>query len=290
MSDKPLVQQALASELAEILLTISNISSSLTFLRGFWTTLVREWNGIDRLRYFHPLNLKCHRSDLMVHRMDKYYMLVRRFVNASFRLLLRDQWQGTSCNEYNDILTQAGGPLWSVHLRSIVPISTHEIHLSSPDDVRVPASLTFHLADIYLEELNKSLVGDDLLPVPLSLILSPFFILASRTQASTTYKQIQLSVFEPLFSSLKAPTASEGARSRKKPRLDLDYPNLVSNCCFQNPKERTIESAKLRKALLRRLFEVASNEKARDSNRRKMYAFFKAAKEDGDDSDDELDV
>jgi len=253
MSDKPLVQQALASELAEILLTISNISSSLTFLRGFWTTLVREWNGIDRLR------------------MDKYYMLVRRFVNASFRLLLRDCWQGASCNEYNDILTQAGGPL-------------------CPDDVRVPASLTFHLVDIYLEELNKSLVGDDLLPVPLSLILSPFFTLASRTQASTTYKQIQLSVFEPLFSSLKAPTASEEARSRKKPRLDLDYPNLVSNCCFQNPKERTIENAKLRKVLLRRLFEVASNEKARDSNRRKMYAFFKAAKEDGDDSDDELDV
>lgn len=58
MSDKPLVQQALASELAEILLTISNISSSLTFLRGFWTTLVREWNGIDRLRYIHFLDSK----------------------------------------------------------------------------------------------------------------------------------------------------------------------------------------------------------------------------------------
>lgn len=50
MSDKPLVQQALASELAEILLTISNVSSSLEFLRGFWEMTVREWSGIDRLR------------------------------------------------------------------------------------------------------------------------------------------------------------------------------------------------------------------------------------------------
>jgi ribosomal RNA-processing protein 1 len=51
MSDKPLVQQALASELAELLLAISNTMASLAFLRGFWMTIVREWNGIDRLRY-----------------------------------------------------------------------------------------------------------------------------------------------------------------------------------------------------------------------------------------------
>jgi ribosomal RNA-processing protein 1 len=50
MSDKPLVQQALASELADILLKISDPSSSLLFLKGFWHTVVREWHGIDRLR------------------------------------------------------------------------------------------------------------------------------------------------------------------------------------------------------------------------------------------------
>lgn len=51
MSDKPLVQQGLAAELAEMLLTISSTTASLAFLRGFWETTVREWNGIDRLRY-----------------------------------------------------------------------------------------------------------------------------------------------------------------------------------------------------------------------------------------------
>lgn len=51
MSDKPLVQQALATELAELILTITTTSASLAFLRGFWETTVREWNGIDRLRF-----------------------------------------------------------------------------------------------------------------------------------------------------------------------------------------------------------------------------------------------
>lgn len=51
MSDKPLVQQALATELADILLKIPDPSSSLLFLKGFWQTIVREWPGIDRLRW-----------------------------------------------------------------------------------------------------------------------------------------------------------------------------------------------------------------------------------------------
>lgn len=50
MSDKPLVQQALSSELAELLLLIQSNPLSLAFLRGFWEAIVREWNGIDRLR------------------------------------------------------------------------------------------------------------------------------------------------------------------------------------------------------------------------------------------------
>jgi len=50
MSDKPLVQQALATELAEILLAITSMKASLAFLQGFWECTVREWNGIDYLR------------------------------------------------------------------------------------------------------------------------------------------------------------------------------------------------------------------------------------------------
>ena len=50
MSDKPLVQQTLAREIAEIVLSIPRTSGSLAFLRGFWEATVREWSGIDHLR------------------------------------------------------------------------------------------------------------------------------------------------------------------------------------------------------------------------------------------------
>ena len=48
--------------------------------------------------------------------MDKYYMLIRRFVNASFRLLMQYEWDPSALQTYNGILTTKGGPLWySVH-------------------------------------------------------------------------------------------------------------------------------------------------------------------------------
>lgn len=58
MSDKPLVQQGLAVDLANLVLRINpvgaaegaQLTAALAFLDGFWTALVREWNGIDRLR------------------------------------------------------------------------------------------------------------------------------------------------------------------------------------------------------------------------------------------------
>jgi len=111
MSDKPLVQQMLATELAELLMTITSTDVSLAFLRGFWECTVREWNGIDRLRYGAIL-LGCFIFSNLKGRIDKYYMLIRRFVNSSFRLLIRAEWSDIACAEYSDILMGEGGPLW----------------------------------------------------------------------------------------------------------------------------------------------------------------------------------
>jgi len=242
MSDKPLVQQALASELAELILTITNTPSSLAFLRGFWETTVREWSGIDRLR------------------IDKYYMLVRRFVNATFRLLMRTEWVDATIREYNDILIKPGGPL-------------------CPSDIRVPTSLAYHLADIYLEELDKAVASSRLaspLPAPLSTLFFPFFNLAARTSNNTTYKRVQSALLDPLFDALK-PVHSD------RPE---DFPNILRNACLSNPHtEGAMDSVMLRKVLLRQLFEVASDQHTRDSNRRKLYVFWKDNAEDTDEED-----
>ncbi|KAF8899012.1 Nop52-domain-containing protein, partial [Infundibulicybe gibba] len=240
MSDKPLVQQALAAELAELILTITTTSSTLAFLRGFWETMVREWNGIDRLR------------------IDKYYLLVRRFVNATFRFLIR----------YNDILTSHGGPL-------------------CPDNVKVPAGLAYHLSDIYLEELEKAMakqLSSSPLPpaAPLGTLLTPFLSLAALTPTSTTYKRVESSLLKPLLSAL---SSGEDERPHKRTRLDSNattcYPNLLNNACMEHPKgEDHLGNLELEKMLLRRIFEVASDPETRDSSRRKMYTLWKEGADD----------
>ncbi|GLB35896.1 putative nucleolar protein,Nop52 [Lyophyllum shimeji] len=259
MSDKPLVQQALATELADLVLTITTTSASLAFLRGFWETIVREWNGIDRLR------------------IDKYYMLVRRFVNASFRLLMRAEWDRDTCKEYNDILTVEGGPL-------------------CPIDPKVPTSLAYHLADIYVEELDKALgtlstSASPPLPAPLHILLRPFLSLAAQTSTSVTYKRIQSSLLDPLLSALSPPSDEDEPPAPKRGRSIVTndasalYPNVVSNSCFNDPRmEGKVEGPRLRKKLLRAVFELASQPETRDTNRRKMYSLWKdGADEDGDD-------
>ncbi|KAF4573214.1 hypothetical protein EYR36_007724 [Pleurotus pulmonarius] len=245
MSDKPLVQQALADELAELVLMITTTSKSLAFLRGFWETMVREWSGIDRLR------------------IDKYYMLVRRYINASFKLLSRAGWDKASCEEYNDILTKEGGPL-------------------CPSDLRVPTSLAYHLADIYIEELDKVMAAEEKSsPAPLNTLLAPFFNLAALTPNSTTHRRVQSAFLEPLFRSVTTESTSnsdDDNRTTKRRRLansDSLYPHLIQNACLTDPSAGKLSSTSLKQGLSKYLFDTASNPDTKDTNRRKMYTLWK---------------
>ncbi|KIY43769.1 Nop52-domain-containing protein [Fistulina hepatica ATCC 64428] len=260
MSDKPLVQQALASELAEILLTISVVPASIAYLQGFWTAIVREWGGIDRLR------------------MDKFYMLVRRFVNATFRLLIRNEWRKEVCDEINAILSKDDGPL-------------------CPTSTRVPSSLAYHLADIYMDELDKvcsSLPRDapEPRPVPLYTVLEPFFLLAARTLNKTTYSRIQSSLFDPLFEALRPEDRPSGAKRQKvdahtasKAQDAGYYPHLLANVCVDDPSaQRCVDRISLRQSIARKLFDVASDSGTRDANRRKMYAYWQGEDHESDEN------
>ncbi|CAL1694115.1 unnamed protein product [Somion occarium] len=256
MSDKPLVQQALASEIAEILLTISSTPASLGFLRGFWEAIVREWSGIDRLR------------------IDKYYMLVRRFVNASFRLLMRAEWDEAFCKEYISIMTDRGGPLCA-------------------GDSRVPSSLAYHIADIYLEELNKAIARPPIPsphPAPLCSILSPFFTLAACTPSNVTYRRIQSAVIDPLFDALSADFDKPAVQKCTK-SLTSSYEHIIGNSCAMDSKtEGILDKDALKKVLLKQLFNVASEQDTRDSNRRKLYAVWKSHMDDNEGNEKPVDA
>jgi ribosomal RNA-processing protein 1 len=117
-----------------------------------------------------------------------------------------------------------------------------------------------------VEELEKVLGStQDSLPAPLAMLLGPFFTLAAQTPNSTTYKRVQSAVIEPLLSSL-------GLEKRR--RLCED-PNLAKNACFASASEGKVDGLELRRMLLRRIFEIASEPTTKASNRRKMYAFWK---------------
>ena len=146
--------------------------------------------------------------------------------------------------------------------------------------------MAYHLADIYLEELDKSLADPPVpspLPVPLKTILQPFFALAARTPTKAMYQRMESALFEPLFSSFK-PLPCELPLA-KRPRLSTPtYTRLVSNACVSNPcDEGPLAAESLKVGLLRYVFEVASDDGTRDSNRRRMYSFWKSHADEEED-------
>ncbi|WVF68251.1 hypothetical protein IAT40_003016 [Kwoniella sp. CBS 6097] len=267
MSDKPLVQQALAADLAELLLLIKprsespadRLQASLAFLEGFWDAIVREWAGIDRLR------------------MDKYYLLMRRYVNATFRLLAREKWRSEAVEAVSKILSKNGGPMtW--------------------EDRRVPTSIATHIADIYLDELDKALAlpeVDSQPACPLSSVLQPHIALLTRTPTSTVHTRLMSSIFTPLLESLALASPSisleqDSERPSKRSKKDNKpmYAHIVMHCCVgkSGAQERS-SPEKLRNGLLKAMFEAAADGKAGESNRRKVYQVWR--EEGGDDDEEE---
>ncbi|KAG9041229.1 hypothetical protein FS837_012531 [Tulasnella sp. UAMH 9824] len=284
-SDKPLVQQALATELAELLLKIPSAPASLHFLKGFWDMIVREWTKID------------------VHRIDKFYMLIRRFVNAAFRLQLRENWEDDCCEAYEYILTRPNGPL-------------------DPDDPKHITSLAYHLADIYLEELEKALKASEVpsrdpyafanmilmssphifpqstCPVPILDVIQPFLDFAARTPVKASVPRLQDAVFQPLTTALTQATSDEPPT--KRPRLSAgssppDLSTVIARSTLEHsrhyPPKTSIstsaldskpsEPTEIRKAVLKAILDVGGQSETREYNRKKLFAFWKAATAEG---------
>ena len=149
---------------------------------------------------------------------------------------------------------------------------------NSPNDIRVPTSLAYHVADIYVEELEKALGNtQDPHPVPVAVVLSPFFTLCAQTPNSTTYKRVQSAVIEPLLSSLgpESPLIDGGEPPKSKKRRLCEETCLAKHACFTSASEGKVEGLELKRMLLRRIFEIGSEATTKESNRRKMYAFWK---------------
>ncbi|XP_072254623.1 ribosomal RNA processing protein 1 homolog A-like [Pyxicephalus adspersus] len=88
MQDKPILQEELARNMAQLVHILHTRESRNLFLRAFWQTLNREWNGIDRLR------------------LDKFYTLTRFVLHQSGQLLKQSGWEESMMEEFLLILVE----------------------------------------------------------------------------------------------------------------------------------------------------------------------------------------
>ncbi|KAH8308072.1 hypothetical protein KR059_005941 [Drosophila kikkawai] len=120
MSDKPLVQEELAEQLAQMVDSFGgNTTCSLAYFSAFMRTMCQEFFGIDQWR------------------MDKFLMLVRRMLRYMLRLLKQSKWSAELINAFNNRMLQSV--------------------LSEQPKSR---GLTMHYLDIFFEELAKAADGE----------------------------------------------------------------------------------------------------------------------------------
>ncbi|KAJ2324263.1 hypothetical protein GGI00_005381, partial [Coemansia sp. RSA 2681] len=165
LSDKPLVQQELSWELANLVIVCKG-SNSVGFVRAFWETMCREWFDIDK------------------HRIDKYLLLVRRMVFFTFRAMQQSGWDEQLVAQY---------------------LQVYQDFAAHPTDPKVPNSSRTHLADVYVDELVRmaaALLKDEEEPlaemarIPVATLLEPFMRFVSTTTIRHLPPKIQESVFE----------------------------------------------------------------------------------------------
>ncbi|XP_069616485.1 ribosomal RNA processing protein 1 homolog A-like [Ranitomeya imitator] len=88
MQDKPLLQEEMAVTMAQLVHALQSRPSQNLFIRSFWQTLNREWNGIDRLR------------------LDKFYTLSRFVLRQSVELLKKGDWEESLVENFLTILVE----------------------------------------------------------------------------------------------------------------------------------------------------------------------------------------
>ncbi|XP_062226990.1 uncharacterized protein LOC133925155 [Phragmites australis] len=162
-ADKPLYQSALASRLASAVSAAPSPTAGAAFLSAYLSTLRREWAHID------------------VHRLDKFYLLNRRFLHHTFLLLTANSFAP-------DITSQT------------ISVLLDKALFPEVDSVAAVSSrgLGYHVAEAFLDELLP------VLPVSLQTmgtLLAPFFTVLEKSSDRVMVNKVKAGVFERFLES-----------------------------------------------------------------------------------------
>ncbi|KAJ6817175.1 ribosomal RNA processing protein 1-like protein [Iris pallida] len=155
-SDKLPAQLALINSLSSLVGTLDP-PSSLRYLDAFLATVRREWSGIDQLR------------------LDKFYLLIRKFVNRSFALLKKHGWNRELLESFIGVLKE----------KSLLANDKFQAN-----------GVNFFLAEVFLDELSGFL---PVAPESFGLLVDLFLRVLERTSDKVLVSKIRVNVFEKLL-------------------------------------------------------------------------------------------
>ncbi|KID96366.1 nucleolar protein NOP52 variant, partial [Metarhizium majus ARSEF 297] len=116
MTDRPRPQQALAADLANLVLDVP-AACAAPLASGFWSVLSQQWASIDALR------------------MDKFLLLVRRAFAAQVRFARGRAWAGEQVDRMLDV--------W------------RRLAFDADDEDGVSLGLRLHVLDLWVDELER---------------------------------------------------------------------------------------------------------------------------------------
>ncbi|KAI9138563.1 nucleolar protein,Nop52-domain-containing protein [Paraphysoderma sedebokerense] len=157
LSDKVPIQQELADNLASLCLILPDMNG-IRYVNAFWDTMMAEWYGIDRLR------------------LDKFYSLFRKIHFYTFRLLEKNCWDSDFIDCYLEMMIN--GPL-------------------RPNDDKVPHSITYHIIEVFLEEMESAL--DDSIPAEIfTQLITLFVTLMAESENQLIVQKIKTELFDKM--------------------------------------------------------------------------------------------
>ncbi|XP_068463848.1 uncharacterized protein [Phaseolus vulgaris] len=161
-SDKPLVQSDLVDRLSSLLLSL-HLPLSIQYFSIFLLTMRREWSGIDALR------------------LDKFYLLIRRFVSKFFSLMKTNSWDLQLVQRLMGIFDEGT--------------------FSAQENKAHGNGVNYHIATVFLEELRPFL---PLKQQVLEVLLKPFISAMGRVHDKVLVGKIRTGVFHLLLKNGKA--------------------------------------------------------------------------------------
>lgn len=300
MSDKPLVQQALANDIALLTLAVrpkkgperplgrvARFRSAMCYLRGFWEAVVREWEGLDRLRCVLPpspctcctgvrtkADPRAGAASTSSTSSSVVSCTLRSFSSSARSGIPALSKSTTSSSPAPAVLFSTSD---SPSLLPPPPPQRSTNPLYSVLDHHIPHSLCYHLADIYLAELNRALLPTPTSTAPLLHLLAPFYHTLALAPTAPIFLRISTNVFVPLFEATLE-KKERGGKRRKVEKVEVEgFEGIVGGC-----KEGKEGKEELGREVLMGLFEEGGKKETNEVNRRKMYLIYR---EWGDDEE-----